>query len=115
MANVDISRRYVALIGGGFIMLGMIVCSTAHTMNVFIGGMTLAGIGAGISEREYLDMDSVPELPIYFQFKELSLISSQSLLWLQPANWLLPRNAVNMLPYLSSPFCPSALAFSGAN
>ncbi|TVY81273.1 Trichothecene efflux pump TRI12 [Lachnellula suecica] len=43
-------RRYVALIGGGFIMLGMIVCSTAHTMNVFIGGMTLAGIGAGISE-----------------------------------------------------------------
>jgi len=45
-----LGRRYVALIGGGFIMLGMIVCSTAHTMNVFVGGMTLAGIGAGISE-----------------------------------------------------------------
>jgi hypothetical protein len=28
----------------------MVVCSTAHTMNVFIGGMTLAGIGAGINE-----------------------------------------------------------------
>lgn len=45
-------RRYVALIGGGFIMLGMVVCSTAHSMNVFIGGMTLAGVGAGISERK---------------------------------------------------------------
>lgn len=30
-------RRYVALIGALFIMVGMVVCSTAHTMNVFIG------------------------------------------------------------------------------
>lgn len=30
-------RRYVALSGASFIVLGMIVCSTAHTMNVFIG------------------------------------------------------------------------------
>lgn len=43
-------RRYVALIGATFVILGMIVCSTAKVMNVFIGGMTLAGIGAGINE-----------------------------------------------------------------
>ena len=30
-------RRYVALAGASFIILGMIVCSTAHTMNTFIG------------------------------------------------------------------------------
>ncbi|MCJ1284543.1 hypothetical protein MMC26_003876 [Xylographa opegraphella] len=45
-----IGRRYVALIGASFIVLGMIVSSTAHTMNIFICGMTLAGIGAGINE-----------------------------------------------------------------
>ncbi|MCJ1314797.1 hypothetical protein MMC15_000109 [Xylographa vitiligo] len=49
-----IGRRYVALIGASFIVLGMIVSSTAHTMNIFIGrlssGMALAGIGAGINE-----------------------------------------------------------------
>ena len=59
-------RRYVALIGATFLIVGMIVCSTAHSMGVFIGqsyqipfkaitkidtgGMTLAGIGAGINE-----------------------------------------------------------------
>ncbi|MCJ1405015.1 hypothetical protein MMC11_008241 [Xylographa trunciseda] len=43
-------RRYVALIGASFIVLGMIVSSTAHTMNIFICGMALAGIGAGINE-----------------------------------------------------------------
>lgn len=41
-------RRYVALSGCAFIILGMIVCSTAHTMNIFIAGMALAGIGAGM-------------------------------------------------------------------
>jgi MFS family permease len=30
-------RRYVALFGSFLVMLGMIVCSTAHTMNIFIG------------------------------------------------------------------------------
>jgi Major Facilitator Superfamily len=63
-----IGRRYVALCGAAFIVLGMIVCSTAQTMNIFIckyhhfwvyfgqvlivaiGGMALAGVGAGINE-----------------------------------------------------------------
>ncbi|RDW92537.1 MFS multidrug transporter-like protein [Coleophoma crateriformis] len=43
-------RRYIALAGAGFIVIGMIVCSTAHTMNTFIAGMALAGVGAGINE-----------------------------------------------------------------
>jgi MFS family permease len=32
-----IGRRYVAISGASFIILGMIVCSTAHSMNIFIG------------------------------------------------------------------------------
>lgn len=43
-------RRYVALLGACFIILGMIICSTAHTMNIFISGMVFAGVGAGINE-----------------------------------------------------------------
>jgi MFS family permease len=30
-------RRYVAITGASFIVLGMIVCATAHKMNIFIG------------------------------------------------------------------------------
>ena len=37
-----IGRRYVAIIGASLIVLGMIVSSTAHTMNVFIGMYPLA-------------------------------------------------------------------------
>jgi MFS family permease len=43
-------RRYVAIAGAAFVVLGMIICSTAHSMNVFIGGMVFAGVGAGINE-----------------------------------------------------------------
>jgi len=43
-------RRWIAISGGMFIIIGMIVCSTAHTMNTFIAGMALAGVGAGINE-----------------------------------------------------------------
>ncbi|KIX04561.1 uncharacterized protein Z518_05431 [Rhinocladiella mackenziei CBS 650.93] len=45
-----IGRRYVALIGAGFLVFGMIVVSTANTMNTFIGGMVISGVGAGINE-----------------------------------------------------------------
>ena len=67
-------RRYVALLGAAFIVLGMIVSSTAHSMNIFIGedipipccnladtlpaGMALAGIGAGINELTALAVTS---------------------------------------------------------
>lgn len=43
-------RRYVAISGAALICLGMIVSSTAHTMNIFIAGMAIAGAGAGINE-----------------------------------------------------------------
>lgn len=45
-----IGRRYIAIIGTLLIILGQIVCSTAHTMNTFIAGMTITGAGAGINE-----------------------------------------------------------------
>ncbi|PVH88870.1 MFS multidrug transporter-like protein [Cadophora sp. DSE1049] len=45
-----IGRRWVAISGGMFIVIGMIVCSTAQSMNIFIAGMALAGVGAGINE-----------------------------------------------------------------
>ncbi|KAH8597749.1 MFS multidrug transporter-like protein [Bisporella sp. PMI_857] len=53
-----IGRRYVAIIGASFIVLGMIVCSTAHTMNTFIAGMALAGAGAGVNELTALAVTS---------------------------------------------------------
>ena len=36
----------------------MIVCGTAHSMNVFVGGMTIAGVGAGICELTSLAVTS---------------------------------------------------------
>ncbi len=35
-------RRYVAILGACLIILGMIVASTAHSMNIFIGKRSLS-------------------------------------------------------------------------
>lgn len=35
-----IGRRYVALLGSSFLIIGMIVCGTAQGMNQFIGKLT---------------------------------------------------------------------------
>ena len=43
-------RRYVAIFGASLLIIGMIVCSTAHNMNIFIAGMAISGVGAGINE-----------------------------------------------------------------
>ncbi|KAJ4391540.1 hypothetical protein N0V93_005158 [Gnomoniopsis smithogilvyi] len=43
-------RRYIAIIGASLVLLGMIIASTAQTMNVVIGGQVFAGAGAGINE-----------------------------------------------------------------
>lgn len=43
-------RRYIAIAGASFVILGMIIAATAQTMNVVIGGQVFAGIGAGINE-----------------------------------------------------------------
>ena len=45
-----VGRRWVAISGAAFIVVGMIICSTAHTMNTFICGMVFAGVGAGVNE-----------------------------------------------------------------
>ncbi len=43
-------RRYVALMGGVLLVVAMVICSTAKDMNAFIGGMAIAGVGAGVCE-----------------------------------------------------------------
>jgi MFS family permease len=53
-----VGRRYVALAGSALLIIGMIVCGTAHTMNIFIAGMTLSGCGAGICEVTALAVTS---------------------------------------------------------
>ena len=39
-----IGRRYVALTGAAFLVVGNVVSSTAKTMNIFIGKLTAHGI-----------------------------------------------------------------------
>jgi MFS family permease len=45
-----IGRRYVSLLGALLVCIGMIIVGTAHKMSVAIGGMAVAGAGAGLSE-----------------------------------------------------------------
>lgn len=99
-----IGRRYVAITGAAFLVLGNIVSSTAHTMNIFIGkslhplgsydcnthtvmlaGMALAGIGAGINELTALAVTS-----------ELAPTRKRG-------------TYVAMLVFTIVPFCPSVL------
>lgn len=78
-------RRYVAIGGASFLILGMIVCSTAQTMNTFICGMALAGVGAGVNELTALAVTS-----------EIAPTSKRGL-----------YNALMVFTIL--PFCPSQL------
>ncbi|KUI64662.1 hypothetical protein VM1G_00775 [Cytospora mali] len=78
-------RRYVALVGAAFIVLGMIIVSTAQTMNIVIGGMTFAGIGAGINELTALAATS-----------ELAPVAKRG-------------KYVGILVFSITPFCPSVL------
>lgn len=45
-----IGRRYPAVFGTVLVIIGMVVVGTAHQMNVAIGGMAIAGVGAGICQ-----------------------------------------------------------------
>ncbi|KAI1336357.1 fungal trichothecene efflux pump [Xylariaceae sp. FL0016] len=80
-----LGRRYVAIMGASFIILGMIICSAAPSMNIFIGGMVFAGIGAGINELTALAATS-----------ELAPTSKRGLY-------------VGVLIFTITPFCPSVL------
>lgn len=51
-------RRYVALGGATLLVVGNVISSTAHSMNVFIAGMSIAGVGAGINELTSLAVTS---------------------------------------------------------
>lgn len=43
-------RRYASLLGALLVVVGMIIVGTAHRVNVAIGGMAIAGVGAGLAE-----------------------------------------------------------------
>ena len=45
-----LGRRHVALLGCALIVAGQLVCAFAHSMDDFIAGMTVSGVGAGINE-----------------------------------------------------------------
>lgn len=45
-----VGRRYIALLGSGFIIIGMIVVGTAQRMDVAIGGTAIAGVGGALAE-----------------------------------------------------------------
>jgi len=45
-----IGRRYPGVFGTVLIIVGMAVVGTAHQMNVAIGGMAIAGVGAGVCQ-----------------------------------------------------------------
>ncbi|KIW12458.1 hypothetical protein PV08_09735 [Exophiala spinifera] len=53
-----IGRRYVALGGSTLLIIAMIICGRAQTMNVFIMGMAFSGVGAGICELTSLAVTS---------------------------------------------------------
>lgn len=78
-------RRYIALSGASFIILGMIVVSTAQTMNIVIGGQVFAGVGAGINELTALAAAS-----------EMAPVSKRG-------------KYVGILVFTITPFCLSAL------
>ncbi|EMR88755.1 putative mfs drug efflux protein [Botrytis cinerea BcDW1] len=88
-----LGRRYVALLGALFIVVGMIVCSTAHTMNIFIGGMAIAGIGAGINEKHKL---TIVRLTALAATAELAPTSKRG-------------KYVAILVFTILPFCPSVM------
>jgi len=80
-----VGRRWVAIIGACFLIVGMIICSTAHSMNIFICGMVFSGVGAGINELTALAVTS-----------ELAPTSQRG-------------KYVAVLIFTIIPFCPSVL------
>jgi MFS family permease len=45
-----VGRRFIGLAGIALIMAGMIVLGTAHSMQVAIAGMAIAGVGSGLAQ-----------------------------------------------------------------
>ncbi|GLI80080.1 hypothetical protein PoHVEF18_008430 [Penicillium ochrochloron] len=91
-----IGRRYVAILGASLICLGMIVSSTANTMNTFIAGMAIAGAGAGVNELTALaatsEMAPTRKRGVYVAVLIFSILPfCPSVLWAQliaaHSNW----------------------------
>lgn len=89
-------RKYVGLFGQVLLIIGPIVVSTAHSMNVVIGGMVIAGAGAGLNELIALaatgEMVPTAKRGIYVGAVILTIIPfAPSVLWaeliVQASNW----------------------------
>ncbi|EEA26937.1 hypothetical protein TMatcc_004782 [Talaromyces marneffei ATCC 18224] len=91
-----LGRRYVAILGATLVCLGLIVSSTANTMNTFIGGMAISGAGAGINELTALsataEMAPTRKRGTYIAALILTILPwSASVMWAQliayHSNW----------------------------
>jgi MFS family permease len=60
-------RRYVALAGATILIVGVIVMSTAKTMNIFIAGSVLTGAGAAINELTAVSGARIQNFYTFFQ------------------------------------------------
>ncbi|KAM7221053.1 MFS drug efflux pump [Rhypophila decipiens] len=81
-------RRIVAIAGSVFIIVGQIMCGCAKSMDVFIGGMAVSGVGTGISELTVIagvaDIVPVSKRGYYTAFVTLSVLPFiPSVLWAQ--------------------------------
>lgn len=45
-----VGRRYISLLGCILLIVGVVLVGTAHEFGRSVGGMALAGVGAGIGE-----------------------------------------------------------------
>jgi MFS family permease len=65
-------RRYIAIMGGLFIMVGIIIVGTAHTFGQGVVGMAIAGSGAAVTELTALaGCFSPPIVPDRWKAKRL--------------------------------------------
>ena len=103
-------RRNIALFGATLIIIGTVIASTAHQMNVFIG-MSFAFLLVFKLSHTYSLTIFQPVWPSKAQGRG----STSSLLWLSLLNSLQRVNVENMLQYSSSPSCPSVLPLYGLN
>ena len=94
-----VGRRWVAMIGGILIIVGCAVLGTAHTMPVAIGGMAIAGAGAGLGEltatAAVVELVPVQKRGYYVSLVSMRLLKSKT-------------HFLKMFLFIL-PFCPAAM------
>ena len=101
-----LGRRYVALMGGFFLVLGSVIASTANTMNIFI---------CRLFRRRKVLFRAHDSWQVAWPFRGLVRASTNSPPWPSPPNWLPPGNEASTWRFWSPPFCPSPHQIYGVN